>query len=48
MKQIHNSKNRMPVILPKELAEEWISSGLSEQRITELGTHQIDSSCMTA
>src|SRR4030095_5149941 len=24
MQKIHNSKKRMPVILPKELAEEWI------------------------
>lgn len=48
MKQIHNSKERMPTILPVLLAEEWLSKDLSEKRITELATYQIDSSSMIA
>jgi putative SOS response-associated peptidase YedK len=48
MRQIHNSKNRMPVILPTELAEEWITPGLSEQRIDELATYQYPSENMKA
>ncbi|MEP6949567.1 MAG: SOS response-associated peptidase family protein [Ginsengibacter sp.] len=43
MAQIHNSKMRMPTILNEDLAAEWISEGLSEQRITQLATHQIKS-----
>jgi putative SOS response-associated peptidase YedK len=48
MKQIHNTKNRMPTILTDELAGEWISDGLSDKRITEIATHQIPSSAMYA
>lgn len=43
MAQIHNSKKRQPTILSQELAEEWISAGLSEERITELASYQIPS-----
>ena len=43
MAQIHNSKLRMPTILNEDLAAEWISEGLSENRITGIGTHQIKS-----
>jgi hypothetical protein len=48
MAQVHNSKNRMPVILPEHLAAEWISDGLSEQRITELATFKISAGAMKA
>lgn len=48
MEQIHNTKNRMPTILPKELAEEWISPNLTEERIKEIASFQYDSENMTA
>jgi putative SOS response-associated peptidase YedK len=41
MEQIHNSKKRMPTILTEELAADWISDGLSENRITEIATFQL-------
>jgi putative SOS response-associated peptidase YedK len=48
MRRIHNSKNRMPTILTKELAGEWLSTGLSEKRITEIATYQIPAHQMDA
>lgn len=48
MSKIHNSKQRMPTLLTKELAEEWISSGLSEKRISELATFQYPAEQMSA
>ncbi|QIH34516.1 SOS response-associated peptidase family protein [Sphingobacterium sp. DR205] len=48
MRQIHNSKNRMPTMLPDELAWEWMMEDLSEERITELATYQISASEMEA
>lgn len=48
MAQVHNSKNRMPTILPDELAWEWMMEDLPEERITELATHQYDAHEMTA
>lgn len=41
MEQIHNSKKRMPTILTEKMAGEWISDGLSEQRITEIALSQL-------
>ncbi len=38
MKQVHNSKMRMPTILDDELAWEWMMDDISEDRITELAT----------
>jgi putative SOS response-associated peptidase YedK len=38
MAEIHNKKKRMPLILPDELAWEWIQDGLSLERIAEI-TH---------
>ncbi len=35
MALIHNSKKRMPLIIPPEKAMEWLSSGLNEQRIRD-------------
>jgi putative SOS response-associated peptidase YedK len=48
MRQIHNTKNRMPAILTPELAGEWISDGLSEERITQIATFQYPSHMMEA
>jgi len=33
MKQIHNSKERMPTILPGDIAEAWLYKDLSDQDI---------------
>jgi putative SOS response-associated peptidase YedK len=48
MEQIHNSKKRMPTILTAELAGEWISDGLTEERITEIATFQYPAEEMEA
>lgn len=48
MAQVHNAKNRMPTILPEDLAMEWMQPGLSDQRITELATYQFPASQMAA
>lgn len=48
MRQIHNSKNRMPTMLPDDLAWEWLMEDLDEKRISELATYQINSSEMEA
>lgn len=48
MERIHNSKKRMPTILTKELAEEWISDGLSQQRIVEIASYQYPAEKMDA
>ena len=48
MAEIHNSKRRMPTILTKELAEEWVEEGLSEERITEIATYQYPTEQMAA
>ncbi len=48
MSRIHNSKERMPTFLTKELADEWISDGLSEERIIEIATHQYPAEKMEA
>jgi putative SOS response-associated peptidase YedK len=41
MQMIHNSKNRMPAILPEEMAEQWLVGNLTEDDITAFGTYQI-------
>lgn len=41
MEQIHNSKKRMPAILPKELAKRWIMDDLNDNEILELASHKI-------
>ncbi|MBG9378785.1 SOS response-associated peptidase family protein [Panacibacter sp. DH6] len=48
MSQVHNSKMRMPTILTKDLALEWISEGLGEERIKEIATSQFAAEQMTA
>lgn len=47
MQQIHNTKLRMPTILTNDLADEWLSN-ISDNRVTEIATHQFDSEEMQA
>ncbi len=46
MEQIHNTKKRMPTILPQKLAERWIFDDLSEKEILEIAGYQLPSSVM--
>jgi putative SOS response-associated peptidase YedK len=48
MKQIHNSKERMPTILPGDLAEAWLYNDLSEQEILDIANYQVASAEMIA
>ncbi|MBW0164996.1 MAG: SOS response-associated peptidase [Sediminibacterium sp. Gen4] len=48
MSQVHNTKNRMPTILPEDLAYEWIMEDLSEDRIKEIASYQLPSDEMYA
>ena len=48
MQQVHNSKMRMPVILPDDLADEWTNPDLTEERITQLATYQFPANQMKA
>lgn len=48
MEQIHNTKKRMPVILPEELAYEWLMSNPDEDRIRQLAAYQIDNEQLQA
>ncbi len=48
MTQIHNSKMRMPVILPDILADEWTNPDLTEERITQIATYQYPADDMKA
>ncbi|MEP7143656.1 MAG: SOS response-associated peptidase family protein [Ferruginibacter sp.] len=48
MKQIHNSKERMPAILTEDLAWEWLFNDLEEKRITEIATYQFPAEQMEA
>lgn len=48
MSNIHNTKKRMPVILTKELAAEWISDGLPRERIAEIASFQYPAEKMNA
>jgi putative SOS response-associated peptidase YedK len=43
MKQVHNSKLRMPSVLTDDLAWEWLMGDLSDERITEIAMTQIPS-----
>ena len=36
MEKIHNSKKRMPVILPRSLENEWLNPDITEQDLVEL------------
>jgi putative SOS response-associated peptidase YedK len=48
MSKVHNKKKRMPLILPDELALEWMQPGLSEARVKELTHYQLDPALMDA
>lgn len=48
MKQIHNSKERMPTILPGDLAEAWLYKDLTDQEIVDIGNYQVASVDMKA
>lgn len=48
MQQVHNSMKRMPVILPEELAFEWLMQDPDENRIRNLATFQMDAAQMEA
>jgi len=48
MKQIHNSKERMPTILPGDLAEAWLYHDLPEQDILDIANYQVASEEMIA
>jgi putative SOS response-associated peptidase YedK len=48
MEILHNSKKRMPVILTREKALEWLRSDLTEKEITEIATFQYPAERMAA
>jgi putative SOS response-associated peptidase YedK len=48
MKQIHNSKERMPTILPGDLAEAWLYNDLSDDDILDIANYQAASADMIA
>ena len=48
MKQIHNSKERMPTILPGDLAQAWLYKDLSDQEILDIANYQVASGDMLA
>jgi len=48
MKQIHNSKERMPTILPGDLAEAWLYKDLTDQDILDIANYQVASAEMIA
>jgi len=48
MEQVHNTKKRMPTILPEDLAWEWIMEDISEERIKQIASYQLPSEEMFA
>lgn len=48
MKQIHNSKERMPTILPGDLHKDWLSPDLSIDNILDLCNYQTATAQMKA
>ncbi len=48
MKQVHNSKERMPTILPGDLAEAWLYKDLSDDEILDIANYQAASAEMKA
>lgn len=48
MEAVHNTKKRMPTILPEELAYEWIMADLPEERIKEIAAYQYPAEEMQA
>lgn len=48
MKQIHNSKERMPTILPGKVADAWLYKDLADQEILDIANYQVASAEMIA
>lgn len=48
MQQVHNTKKRMPVILPEDFAYEWLLGNLNKERILELASYQFPANEMFA
>lgn len=48
MAQVHNSKGRMPTILPEDLAADWLLAELPDNRIVEIATYQYPAVKMAA
>ncbi|MBI1342698.1 MAG: hypothetical protein GC171_07190 [Terrimonas sp.] len=48
MKKIHNRKERMPTILPDEMAAEWIGEGLNDESVLALARYQVPEEEMEA
>jgi len=48
MMQIHNSKERMPTILPGDLHKDWLSPDLSIDNILDLANYQTATAAMKA
>ncbi len=48
MAEVHNSKKRMPTILPDDLAWRWIMEDLTEPEIKQIAAHQLPSESMHA
>lgn len=48
MKQVHNSKERMPTILNDDLAWEWMMDDLTDERIQEIAASQYPTELMSA
>jgi len=48
MKQVHNSKERMPTILNEDLSYEWMFGKLDEKRISEIAKSQFPSEQLEA
>lgn len=48
MKQIHNSKERMPTILPGNLADAWLYKDLTDQEILDIANYQVAAADMIA
>jgi len=48
MAEVHNSKKRMPTILPEDLAWKWLMEDLTEQEIRDISAYQLPSEYMSA
>jgi putative SOS response-associated peptidase YedK len=48
MADIHNTKKRMPTILPKQEATSWLFENLNEKQIVELASFKIPSTALKA
>jgi hypothetical protein len=48
MRQINNSKERMPTILAGDLAEAWLYKDLTDQEILDIANYQVAAGEMMA